>query len=156
MHSDNPPGFRRLHSEVDRIFLDMLRGEGTPRYTRGVLRPNADVYLDNRAGHIIIKLELAGIDPTGIDLEIDEGILRVSGSRTDERHPDRVYQQMEINYGRFERVVTLPREADAAGATANYNAGFLEITIPIRPRSASKRIHINTNEECAPEGGQIS
>lgn len=156
MHSDNPPGFRRLQSEVDKMFLEMLRGEGGARYARNALRPNADVYFDTCESKIVVRLELAGIDPSQVDLEIEDGVLRVSGFRLDEEHPNAAYQQMEINYGRFERRVALPREADASQAAANYNAGYLEIVIPLRPRPTSKRIQINATDESAPEGGQQS
>lgn len=159
MNKDDPSGFRRLQSEVDRMFLELLRDERAPRYGRISLRPNADVYFDGRAGAIVVKLELAGIDPSKVSLEIEDGVLRVSGSRVDERHPDAVYQQMEIDYGRFERRVPLPAEADSSRASASYSAGFLEILIPIRARSSSKRIPINFPNECAPEpekGGQTT
>jgi HSP20 family protein len=159
MHKDDPPGLRRLQSEVDKMFLELLRGERLPRYGKAALRPNADVYFDRRAGAVFVKLELAGIDPDKITLEIADGVLRVSGARLDERHPDAVYQQMEIDYGRFERIVALPPEADSTQASANYNAGFLEILIPIKARSASKRIPISFKEECAlepDEGGQTT
>ena len=159
MQKDDPPGFRRLQSEVDRMFLELLKGERLPRYGRASLRPNADVYFDARVGSIVVKFELAGIDAAKIALEIEDGILRVTGLRIDEPHPDAVYQQMEINYGRFERVIPLPAEADASRASANYSAGFLEILIPIKTPSASKRVPINVKDECSQgpdEGGQTS
>ncbi|MCL5736228.1 MAG: hypothetical protein M1274_11675 [Actinobacteria bacterium] len=83
MNKDDPSGFRRLQSEVDRMFLELLRDERAPRYGRISLRPNADVYFDGRAGAIVVKLELAGIDPSKVSLEIEDGVLRVSGSRVD-------------------------------------------------------------------------
>ena len=159
MKQDDPPGFRRLQSEVDKMFLELIRGERLPRYGKAAIRPNADVYFDARAGAVVIKLELAGVDPSKITLEIEDGVLRVGGARLDQRHPDAVYQQMEIDYGRFERVIALPREADPSQASASYNAGFLGILIPIRARSISKRISINVAGECAPEpdqGGQTA
>ena len=102
------------------------------------------------------RLELAGIDPAQIDLEVDEGVLRVSGMRADTKHPDAVYQQMEISYGRFERLVSLPPEVDVGGASAEYTNGFLEIVLPLRRRSGRKRIAINMTDECSPpdEDGQ--
>jgi len=159
MHKDDPSGFRRLQGEVDKMFLEMLQGERLPRYGKASLRPNTDVYFDARAGAVVVKLEVAGIDPSEIALEIEDGVLRVSGTRSDQRHPDAVYQQMEIDYGRFQRTVALPAEADPSQASANYNAGFLEILIPIRTRSASKRIPITIREECVQEpeqGGQTT
>ena len=82
-------------------------------------------------------------------------MLRVSGVRSDERHPDAVYQQMEIAYGRFERVVMLPPGGGRhARPRADYSDGFLEIVLPIKPRSASKRIPITAKDEG--EGGQAA
>lgn len=134
------------------MFLELLGSERMPRYGKPCLRPNVDVYFDGSIGSVVVKLELAGVDPAEVTLEIEEGILTVRGSRVDERHPDAVYQQMEIDYGQFERTVPLPQEADATKATASYNAGFLEIVIPVKPRSTSKRIAISVKEETAPEG----
>jgi HSP20 family protein len=154
MRKDDPAGFRRLQSEVDKMFLELLKGERLPRYGTSSLQPNADVYYDARVGAMVIKLELAGVDPAKITLEIDDGVLRVSGVRVDERHPDAIYQQMEIGYGRFERAVPLPKEVDSSQATASYAAGFLQILVPLKARSASKRIPINIMDECGPEADE--
>jgi HSP20 family protein len=141
------PGVRRLHTEVDKIFLELLRGERTPRYGRAAFRPNADVYYANRENAVVVKLELPGIDPDAVSLEIEENVLRVSGVRSDQRPAEAAYQQMEIAYGRFERAVALPPEVDAPKATARYSGGFLEITIPVKPRSATRRIPIALKDE---------
>ena len=88
-----------------------------------------------------------------MNLEVDDGVLRISGVRYDERHPEAVYQQMEIAYGRFERMVMLPPEVDATRATRRATRnGFLEIVLPIKARTASKKIHISPKDEA--EGGQ--
>jgi HSP20 family molecular chaperone IbpA len=47
--------------------------------------------------------------------------------------------------------VMLPPEVDATQARADYSGGFLEIVLPIRPRSTSKRIPISPKDEG--EGG---
>jgi len=145
---DEPPGFRRIQGEVDKMYLELLRTERVPRYGRALFRPNVDVYFDRLKNAVVVKLELPGIDPNAIDLEVHEGVLRVSGIREDERHPDAVYQQMEISYGRFERTVMLPPEVDASAASAQYAAGFLEILMPVKPRPVTKRIPISIRDEC--------
>jgi HSP20 family protein len=149
---DDDPGFRRFHSEVDKLFLELLRGERTPRYGAAAFRPRADVYCHHRESAVVVKLELPGIDPDRITLEIEGNVLRVSGTRLDQRPPDAVYHQMEISYGRFERVVTLPPEVDITRASADYNGGYLEIKLPIRERSPGRQIPISPSEER--EGGQ--
>jgi HSP20 family protein len=149
---DDPSRFQRLQGEVDSMFLDLLRGERVPRYGKAAFRPNADVYFDKQQKAVVVKLDLSGVDPTQVNLEVEDSVLRISGVRYDERHPEAVYQQMEIAYGRFERMVMLPPEVDATRATAEYRNGFLEIVLPIKARAASKKIHISPKEEG--EGGQ--
>ena len=149
---DDPTRFQRLQGEVDSMFLDLLRGERVPRHGKAAFRPNADVYFDKQQKAVVVKLDLSGVDPGQVSLEVEDGVLRISGVRLDERHPDAVYQQMEIAYGRFERMVMLPPEVDAGKARADYNNGFLEIVLPIRARAASKKIPISLKDEG--EGGQ--
>jgi HSP20 family protein len=149
---NDPARFQRLQGEVDSMFLDLLRGERIPRYGKAAFRPNADVYFDKRQKAVVVKLDLSGVDPAQVNLEVEDSVLRISGMRSDQRHPDAVYQQMEIPYGRFERMVMLPPEVDATKARADYSSGFLEIVLPIRSRSASKKIPISLKEE--EEGGQ--
>lgn len=134
------------------MFLDLLRGERVPRYGKAAFRPHADVYFDKQQKAVVVKLDLSGVDPGQVNLEVEDGVLRISGVRSDPRHPDAVYQQMEIAYGRFERMVMLPPEVDATRARAGYSNGFLEIVLPIRSRAASKKIPISLRDEG--EGGQ--
>jgi len=133
------------------MFLDLLRGDRVPRYGKAAFRPSADVYFDKQKKAVVVKLDLAGVDPAQVNLEVEDGLLRISGVRYDERHPEAVYQQMEIAYGRFERTVMLPPEVDATRARADYANGFLEIVLPIRPRPASKKIPISLKDD--EEGG---
>ena len=144
-------GFRRLQSDVDKMLIELVRGERTPRYGRAAFRPSADVYYDRRDNAVIVKLELPGIDPHAIALEVEENVLRVSGVRSDQRHPDVVYQQMEITYGRFERALRLPPEVAAAEASAKYSGGYLEIVLPVKQRAAGKRIPITMVDEALEE-----
>lgn len=141
------PGARGTHNEVDRMFLELLRGDRVPRCGRVAFRPSADVYFDSNRDAVVVKLELPGIDPDAVSIEVEEDTLRVSGTRSDQRPADAVYHQMEIVYGFFERRVMLPPGLDATKAKAEYHHGYLEIRLPLRPRSVSRRIPITGQEE---------
>lgn len=106
-------------------------------------RPNMDVYYSKAAGAMIVELELAGVDPGSVRLEAHDRVLRVRGMRDHRGEADKVYQQMEIPYGPFERRVHLPLEIDTAEATARFEEGFLRITLPAAPPRESRRIPIN-------------
>jgi len=129
------------------VFFEMLRTERVTRMGRTVFRPNADVYFDSRKDAVVVRFDLAGIDPEQVDLEVDETALRISGVRSDQRHRDAVYHQVEIAYGPFERVVPLPPGIDPARATADYSHGYLEVVLPMKPRPERKRIAIEQKEE---------
>jgi HSP20 family protein len=48
-----------------------------------------------------------------------------------------VYQQMEIEYGPFQRQVRLPEDVDPAQARAEYERGILRISLPVAEKPAS-------------------
>jgi HSP20 family protein len=145
------PRFRRFGSGVDRLFAEFMHGDWGPRAGTGVFRPSADVYYDPREDAVMVRLELPGIDPDRITLEIEDGALLVSGNRQQQRPRDAVYHQMELSYGRFERLVSLPPDADVGKASADYHDGYLEIKLPLKGRPMSRQIPISQTEEC--EGG---
>lgn len=146
MRNDDPR-FRRFGSGVDRLFAEFLNGEWGPRAGTGALRPGADVYYDPSENSVTVRLELPGIDPDRITLEIEGGALFVSGNKREQKPREAVYHQMEISYGRFERVVSLPPDVDVAKASADYNNGYLEIKLPIKGKSQTRQIPIVQTED---------
>jgi HSP20 family protein len=48
------------------------------------------------------------------------------------------YQQMEIDYGPFQRQITLAEDIDPDGASASYERGILTVRLPISPRPAQR------------------
>jgi len=145
------PAHGGLQGEIDRMFLEMLRGDRVPRCGGAAFRPSADVYFDDRQKAVVVKLELPGVDPDAVSLVVEENVLRVSGVRSDERPAEAVYHQMEIVYGPFERTVMLPPGLDATQASAGYHHGYLEIRLPLKPPSVSRKIPIAGQEDG--EGG---
>lgn len=83
-----------------------------------------------------------GLDPAKIDVQVDRGLLTLSG----ERAPDTPQGEKLAVYaderfaGAFRRVVSLPEEADAARVEATYRNGVLKIVIPKREASKPKRV----------------
>jgi len=79
------------------------------------------------AGHIL--------GSASIELTVEERALTISGGRARPRVPGQVYQQAEIEYGRFERRIPLEQDIDTAAASAAYEAGMLRITLPVARRA---------------------
>ena len=126
-----------LHEELDELFADvwLMRFTGI----RHGFRPAVDCFVTDEPHQLVVLVELAGIDPGSIEIAVDEQALLVSGERPRPRVGGQVYQQAEIEYGRFERRIPLGHEIDTASATAGYEAGLLRITLPIAKRVRRSR-----------------
>jgi HSP20 family protein len=124
----------RLQSEIEELFSDLWQ---VPRYSgiRAGLRPQVDCFRTDEPPLLTVVVELAGIDPASLRIELAERRLSVSGERPRPRGDGRRYQQMEIEYGPFERHVQLAEAVDVDAATAVYEAGMLTITLPLAARS---------------------
>src|SRR5262245_22644323 len=132
----------RLRVESQELFNDLRQ---VPRFSRrqSGFRPQIDSYRTERPAAFHVIVELAGVDPAKIQVFADEGALVVSGERRRPRCTGRVYQQMEIDYGRFVRQVVLGAPVDVEASKATYKRGVLTIVLPLAKKPASaERIEI--------------
>lgn len=128
----------RLQGEIEELFADLWQ---VPRFAggRSGFRPAVDCFVTEEPRQLVVVVELAGVDPESISVELADGALAISGARQRPREPGQVYQQAEIEYGPFERRLQLDREVDAAAAGATYEAGLLRITLPLAERPPRRR-----------------
>jgi HSP20 family molecular chaperone IbpA len=128
----------RLQGEIEELFADLWQ---VPRFSgmRHAFRPAVDCYVTDEPPQLTVVVELAGVDPESIEISIEGDELTIAGQRNRPRVTGQVYQQAEIDYGRFERRIQLDRSADASGAAASYEAGMLRITLPVPARAPSRR-----------------
>lgn len=92
--------------------------------------PNTDVYRTD--GGLVVKVELAGMRSTHLEITVEGNQLRISGTRPDGcRSPKCSFLIMEINYGPFESVLEVPPGYDLSQAKAAYLNGFLRIDVPL-------------------------
>ena len=101
--------------------------------------PPADVFYVGDPPRAIVQVELPGIDPDAVTIEVRGRELLLAGRREPPRAEGRLYQQVEMTRGAFRRVIELGAdvEADAAGAT--YRDGVLEITLPLAREEKRRR-----------------
>lgn len=105
--------------------LDLLDQQGL-----GMWLP--EIELNRKDGNVMISADLPGMNRDDINLEVRDGNLVISGERQQVNEQDRQgFYRSERRYGSFERVIPLPEGADAAHATARFNDGVLEVTVPV-------------------------
>ena len=127
---------RELKDEIDELFADLWQVSRLSGLRRG-FRPQLDCFRTDDPPSFTVVVDIGGIDPEQIDVTAAERTLAISGERHRQDCEGRVYQQMEIEYGLFERVVHLPEDVDVSQAEARYERGLLVIVMSIADRAAT-------------------
>jgi HSP20 family protein len=123
--------------EIEQLFADLWQVFPFSRGLRRSYRPQVDVYRTDDPPGLIILAELPGVDPREVRLVVSAQALLIAGERQRPRDCGH-YQQMEIDYGPFQRQVTLAEDVDPEEATATYERGILTVRLPIAPKPAPR------------------
>lgn len=132
------PGFDRLAGRIREMMQEMRGPNYFCSHARPSWTPRMNMYETDT--HVIICLEIAGLDPDEIDLRLTDGVLQIEGSRGRPIIPDELadtlsldevsVHTMEIDSGKFCRDVSLPAEIDTEETIASYRQGLLWIVAP--------------------------
>ena len=122
--------FERMRREMDELFGDVFGGALAPR-RRGGFSPAVDVFYADDPPRAVVHAELAGIDIDELGLEIEGRELVIAGHRRPAEAEGRVYQQLEIDFGPFRRVIPLGADVVAEQANATYRDGILRVELPL-------------------------
>jgi HSP20 family protein len=121
----------KLQEEIEELFADLWQ---VPRFASGLrqgFRPNVDCFHTDEPHALTVVVELPGVDPQTLRVVAGERVLAISGERTRPQVPGRVYQQMEIEYGPFQRHVRLGEDVDPERAEARFEHGILTVQLPV-------------------------
>jgi HSP20 family protein len=84
-------------------------------------------------GTVVVRGELPGLDPDqDVTITLDDGRLTIAATR-EERTEESANGgfHSEFRYGSFQRSVRLPAGAREDEVTATYDAGILEVRVPV-------------------------
>jgi len=128
-------GMDEFREQMDRM-LDAARqgptlsGTACPGY---VWMPMADI--TETAQALVLRIELPGVAPEQVLVEVADGALVVRGERPSDscgEDADTAYHLMERAHGPFARRFPLPEDAHGEGISANLREGLLTVTVPKR------------------------
>lgn len=131
-------------TDMERMF-DSLLGRTVGSVLRGTngekFMPHLDVV--ETPNEYLIAVDLPGVKPEDVKVEMEEGKLTISGKRETlvEENTKHVHR-IERTKGTFHRVVTLPREIDTENIDAKYEQGVLHITLPKLAERQPRKIEI--------------
>lgn len=137
---------RDVLAELDRLQRDVQQAFDISPSIRGLGRgafPALNV--GGTAQSVEIYAFAPGIDPATLEVNLDRGVLTVSGERKSALPAQDAKTSVHINeryYGRFRRVMTLPDDADPNGVTASYRDGVLHVSVKRRESAQPRRINV--------------
>ena len=109
-------------------YFRMIRDNRHSRPSGRLWCPAADVYRTTDGW--IVKVDLAGIKPSDVEVTVDGDVLRVSGSRRDGTCGEGVsHYQLEITYSRFEKMIQFPRSIEHVQIERDYRDGLLTLRL---------------------------
>ncbi|MBU1040500.1 MAG: Hsp20/alpha crystallin family protein [Proteobacteria bacterium] len=129
-------GLDEFREQMDRM-LDAagqgpaLAGASCPGY---VWTPLADI--TETAEALTVRIELPGVTPEQLLVEVADGALVVRGERPSDcacgEDVETAYHLMERAHGPFARRFPLPEDADGESICAQLREGLLTVTVPKR------------------------
>jgi len=152
---------RRFAEEMDQLFehFGLQTGWRMPGFfTRGheLLRreagfvpgewsPQVDVV--QREGEFVVRADLPGLTKEDVKVEVTDDVVTIQGERAHHKKEEKEgCYYSERSYGSFYRAIPLPEGAEAAKATATFQNGVLEVTMPAPERGAKKARRLEVRE----------
>jgi len=92
-----------------------------------------------------VKADIPGASKEDIQVSIDGNEVTISGEikkESEEKKGGEVLRS-ERYYGKVSRSFTLPHDVDEAKVVAKYADGVLKLTLPMKSKSASRKITVN-------------
>lgn len=146
----------QLHREIDRIFDNAFSGlslapfgfdnalSGTHQDI--LLKPNVDIEASDK--EYTVTVEIPGVEEDNITLELAGNTLTIKGEKKQESEKkEKDMYRVERAYGSFQRVLSLPEDAQRDSIHAQFKNGVLTITLPrtqVATKPKSKVIEIKS------------
>jgi HSP20 family protein len=142
----NPYGFmQRMSEEMDRLFQTAGFGGSLPAPLTsgsaaagrglatgregGMWTPQIEVR--QRGNELVVRADLPGIKKEDVNVEVNDGMLTISGERRQEDTEEREgFYRSERSYGTFYRSIPLPEGVTEDQISASFEDGVLEVVVP--------------------------
>jgi len=137
-HFDPLAGFRQLHRELDRLMRPSFT---EARRVGGGAYPPVNVY--EAPGEVLVQCEVAGVDPSDLDVSITGETLTIKGQKRPLPEAEDVkFIRRERGSGEFTRMIVLPDAVEADKIEATLADGIMTIRLPKAASEQPKQIEV--------------
>ena len=138
-----PARMNRIEEEMEELMQQFWGREGGWLTTNGGFLPTVD--LVETEGQFEVTVDLPGLKPEEVTVELKSGELWISGKREEEKEEEgKTYHRVERSQGEFRRVLPLPESIDEEKINAHFENGVLKVVVPKSEEVKSKRIEVET------------
>ncbi|MCI5125133.1 MAG: Hsp20/alpha crystallin family protein [Candidatus Electrothrix sp. AR5] len=146
---------RDFHREINRLFDQTFQDFGLPSFdfdrpfmhsTGNILRPVTDLAASDK--EYTLTVEVPGAEKNDIKIEVADNVMTIRGEKKQKKkEEEKDYYRQERFYGSFQRVLSLPQDADQENITATFNQGVLTVIMPRKdmPKPNVKEIKIHSS-----------
>lgn len=125
--------------DMDRVFNQLARSAAAEARTMPM-----DLYRDG--DEFVVKVDLPGVNPDSIDIDVDDRTLSIHAERveesvsSDESHG---WVSRERSHGSYARQLTLGQGLNLTEITAQYQDGVLTLTIPVAEEAKPRKVKVS-------------
>eukprot|EP01084_Bolivina_argentea_P125856 222930_1 len=110
---------------------------------RSLIQPTVRLDVSETADAYHVMAELGGMNKEDVRVNMSDGVLTVEGEKEKETVKDTETMHMEERrFGKFQRSIRLPENADEKGSSAEFKDGMLRLTIKKIPKAEHKKKEI--------------
>ena len=114
----------------------------------GMFTPAVDVKEDAEA--YTVHMEVPGVPQENLNITLQDNVLTIRGAKEQKQeHTEGQFRRVERSYGTFARSLSLPRNVDGGGVTANLTDGVLEVRLPKLEDAKPRQITVGGTAQSA-------
>jgi HSP20 family protein len=132
----------QLQDEINRVFNNLANADSSAALATWVPAVDIREYADR----FELQVDLPGVEPSAVEITLEDGVLTLSGERTAgngrDENEQAIQMRSERGHGRFHRRFILPETVDSERVEAQGRNGVLSVRIPKHPKAQPRRIKV--------------
>lgn len=120
--------------DLDRMLAGTLRSPASTAMPMDLFRTGET---------FVAKVDLPGVDPSTIDVDVEDRTLTIRAERREQADDDVQWLSHERPSGTFARQLTLGYGVALDRISADYSDGVLTLTIPVAEEAKPRKIAVN-------------
>ena len=115
----------------------------TQQMLRQTARPSAPMDAYRHGDRFVVQFDLPGVDPSTIDLTVEQNVLSVSAVRQRSFAEGDEVLVTERPQGEFRRQLFLGEQLDTDNIGADYDNGVLTLTLQVAEQAKPRKVEIS-------------